>query len=94
MFIPKSLDRSVTDAARSLFADAWLEEADECRVPTSSTPNVVLPESGAYKTFSTNFERFAAQEVSKRLDAASFTKQGFMARHPLPLSLSSPYTFL
>jgi hypothetical protein len=39
MFIPKSLDRSVTDAARSLFADKWLEAPDDCRVPTASTPN-------------------------------------------------------
>lgn len=78
MFIPKSLDRSVTDAARSLFADAWLEKPDDCRVPTSNTPNIILPSSGAYQKFSTNFERFAAHELSKRLDTASFTKQGFM----------------
>lgn len=78
MFIPKSLDRSVTDAARSLFADAWLVKPDDCPLPTAETPNVVLPPSGAYKRFNTNYERFAAQELSKRLDTPSFTKQGFM----------------
>lgn len=83
MFIPKSLDRSITDAARSLFADTWLEKRDDCPIPTASTPNVVLRTDAAgapraYKTFNTNFERFAAQELSKRLDTASFTKQGFM----------------
>ena len=39
MFIPKSLDRSVTDAARSLFADAWLVKPDDCPIPDASTPN-------------------------------------------------------
>lgn len=43
MFIPKSLDRSVTDAARSLFADAWLVKPDDCRVPTAETPNGTFP---------------------------------------------------
>ena len=90
MFIPKSLDRSITDAARSLFADAWLVKPDDCHVPTSATPDVVLPESGAYKMFSTNFERFAAQEVSKRLDTASFTRQGFMVCLPSPSLFPSP----
>jgi hypothetical protein len=42
------------------------------------TITVILPASGAYKKFSTNFERFAAQELNKRLDHESFTKQGFM----------------
>jgi pimeloyl-ACP methyl ester carboxylesterase len=78
MFIPKSLDRSVTDAARSLFADAWLVKPDDCRVPTASTPNIIIPEAGYYKGFNTNFERFAAQELNKRLDTESFTRQGFM----------------
>lgn len=83
MFIPKSLDRSVTDAARSLFADSWLVQPDDITVPTASTPNIIMPtnEDGTtrpYKKFGTNYERFAAQELSKRLDTASFTKQGFM----------------
>lgn len=78
MFIPKSLDRSVTDAARSLFSDAWLAAPDDTIVPTSSTPNVVMPSSGSYGHFSTNYERFAAQELAKRLDPEGFQKKGFM----------------
>ena len=68
MFIPKSLDQSVTDAARSLFSAEWLALPDDTIIPTSSTPNVILPPSGKYGIFATNYERFAAQELSKRLD--------------------------
>jgi hypothetical protein len=78
MFIPKSLDRAVTDASHSLFSEAWLDRPDECVVPTASTPNVVLPPSGSYGMFSTNYERFAAQELTKRLDKEGFQKKGFM----------------
>jgi hypothetical protein len=78
MFLPKSLDRSVADAARSLFPDSWLDAPDNCIVPTSSTRNVILPPSGSYGHFTTNYARFAAQELSKRLDTASFTRIGFM----------------
>jgi pimeloyl-ACP methyl ester carboxylesterase len=78
MFLPKSLDKSVTDASRMLFSDAWLESPDDTKVPDSSTPNVELPPSGKYGTFTTNYERFAAQELTKRLDVEGFPKKGFM----------------
>jgi hypothetical protein len=78
MFVPKSLDRSVSDAARSLFPDSWLDAPDGCIVPDASTPNVDLPASGSYGKFESNYERFAAQELSKRLDTEAFTKKGFM----------------
>lgn len=78
MFVPKSLDRSVADAARSLLPDSWLDSPDDCILPTSSTNKVEMPPNGAYLRFSTNYERFAAQELSKRLDTEAFTKKGFM----------------
>ncbi len=78
MFVPKSLDRAVTDAARMLFSDAWLEAPDDTEVPTPSTPNVVFPPSGKYSSFTSNYERFAAQELMKRLDKEGFQKKGFM----------------
>jgi len=43
MFIPKSLDRSVTDAARMLYSDAWLEAEDDAPLPTSTTPKGSYP---------------------------------------------------
>jgi pimeloyl-ACP methyl ester carboxylesterase len=78
MFLPKSLDRSISDAGHMLFSDAWLDSPDETVVPTSSTPNVVLPPSGKYGMFTTNYERFAAQELTKRLDVEGFPRKGFM----------------
>ncbi|KAL3426859.1 glycylpeptide N-tetradecanoyltransferase, partial [Phlyctema vagabunda] len=78
MFIPKSLDRSITDAARSLFSDTWLADVDQTKVPDASTPGVELPPSGRYGTFETNFQSFAAQELTKRLDLERFQKKGFM----------------
>lgn len=78
MFVPKSLDRAVADAARSLFPDTWLDSPDDCIVPSASTPNVELPPNGAYLRFGTNYERFAAQELTKRLDTQAFTKKGFV----------------
>ncbi|KAH9224232.1 Alpha/Beta hydrolase protein [Leptodontidium sp. 2 PMI_412] len=78
MFIPKTLDQSVTDAAKMLFSDAWLDAPDDTVVPTSSTPGAVLPPSGKYGTFSTNYERFAAQELTKRTDVEGFTRKGFI----------------
>jgi pimeloyl-ACP methyl ester carboxylesterase len=78
MFVPKSLDRSVTDAARSLFPDTWLDSPDDCTIPSPSTKSVTMPPNGAYLRFDTNYERFAAQELTKRLDTEAFTKKGFM----------------
>ena len=78
MFRPKSLDQSVTDAAHSLFSERWLNAPDSTILPNSSTPNVDFPPSGVYATFTTNYERFAAQELTKRLDPSGFPKKGFM----------------
>jgi pimeloyl-ACP methyl ester carboxylesterase len=78
MFIPKSLDRSLTDAALMLFSTEWLDAPDDTVVPTSSTPGVIMPPHGYYKSFSTNFARFAAQELKKRQDPNQFGKKGFM----------------
>jgi glycylpeptide N-tetradecanoyltransferase len=89
MFVPKSLDRAVADAARSLFPDTWLDSPDDCVLPhPSSTPGYLPPSPSpsssaapipkTYLPFPTNYHRFAAQELSKRLDTAAFTKKGFM----------------
>jgi len=42
------------------------------------TPPVILPPSGHYPKFSTNYSRAAALELTKRLDTTAFTRQGFM----------------
>lgn len=78
MFIPKSLDRSITDAAHSLFSDAWLDAPDDTDVPAPGTPGVVFPASRHYAKFEWNYERFAATELNKRRSPEKFGKKGFM----------------
>lgn len=78
MFIPKSMDRSVTDASRMMFSDSWLVSKDTSPVPQPGTPGVLFPAKGKYGMFETNYQRFAAQEINKRLDPKRFAKKGFM----------------
>jgi hypothetical protein len=78
MFIPKSLDRSVSDAGYVMFSDSWLAGKDSSPVPKPGTPGVEFPEKGYYGMFETNYQRFAAQEINKRLDTKRFAKKGFM----------------
>lgn len=37
-----------------------------------------MPKSGKYGKFETNYERFAAQELTKRMDKDGFQRKGFM----------------
>ncbi|RQM08848.1 hypothetical protein DH86_00002976 [Scytalidium sp. 3C] len=78
MFIPKSLDRSLVDASKSMFPDRWLDSPDDAVLPNTNTPKVIMPPSGEYPRFKTNYERWAAQELQKRLDNQAFQKKGFM----------------
>jgi pimeloyl-ACP methyl ester carboxylesterase len=77
MLLPKSLDRSVAYAADRIFAADWLDAPDDAELPDDRTPGVVLP-PGGYGRFATNYERFAAQEVTKQRDVVGFTKAGFL----------------
>ncbi|RKF83425.1 putative glycylpeptide n-tetradecanoyltransferase protein [Golovinomyces cichoracearum] len=78
MLIPKSLDRSLDDASRALFSEKWLSAPDCTNVPKAESPNVEFPPSGQYGKFSTNYERYAAHELRKRLDPNLFGRKGFL----------------
>lgn len=78
MLLPKSLDRTIEFAAGNIFAEAFLDQPDAAKVPDASTPKVKMPPNGEYLMFATNFDRFAAQEVTKQLDTEGFTKKGFL----------------
>jgi hypothetical protein len=78
MFLPKTLDRSVTDGAYSMFPDSWLEKPDDIHLPSLDTPGVLPSPSGEYGRYESNFMRFAAQEITKRLDLEQFQTKGFM----------------
>ncbi|KAH6847537.1 Alpha/Beta hydrolase protein [Chaetomium sp. MPI-CAGE-AT-0009] len=94
LLIPKSLDRSVADAARQIFAHDWLTQPDDVHLPSpGTTPNCHPPPPPtppspphtdadapkSYLKFATNAQRFVAQEVHKRLDARGrFRLAGFV----------------
>ena len=84
MFIPKSPDATLIASSAKMFAKSWLDSPDNAITPSLSTPNVEFPidpitkEPRLYKQFATNYERWAAQELTKKLDKDAFGKKGFM----------------
>lgn len=81
MLVPKSLEASVRGSARNMFPLAFLTAPDKTHLPDPTTLGVLPPNSttsAAYLRFGTNYERFVAGEISKRLDARQFTAKGFL----------------
>lgn len=80
MLIPKSLEASVRGSAENMFPLAWHVAQDEAHLPDCDhTPQVHPPlGGGAYLHFETNYERFVAGEMHKRLDSKRFTTRGFL----------------
>ncbi|KAI0390607.1 Alpha/Beta hydrolase protein [Xylariaceae sp. FL0594] len=77
MLLPKSLDRTISYTATNLFPLSWLSSPDDDvdPLPDASTPFCSPP----YPTrFSSNYARFAAQEITKQRDATSFSRTGFL----------------
>ncbi|KAI1771254.1 alpha/beta-hydrolase [Hypoxylon cercidicola] len=77
MLLPKSPDRSIQYAAGAIFPPAYLAEPDNAVVPDESIPRCRFP-AGGYGKFQNNYERFAAQEITKQQDRDGFTKKGFL----------------
>ncbi|KAI0829565.1 alpha/beta-hydrolase [Hypoxylon sp. FL0890] len=77
MLLPKSLDRSIQYAAAAIFPPSYLAEPDNAVVPDESVPRCSIP-PGGYGKFGSNYERFAAQEITKQRDRNGFTKKGFL----------------
>ncbi|KAL2024924.1 hypothetical protein VTK56DRAFT_3623 [Thermocarpiscus australiensis] len=83
LLMPKTIDRSVADAARQIFAPGWLPLPDDVHLPDpATTPRCAPPPAGAgaptYLRFESNAQRFVAQELHKRLDPARFGLKGFL----------------
>ncbi|KAL2133810.1 hypothetical protein VTI74DRAFT_1616 [Chaetomium olivicolor] len=80
LLLPKTVDRSVGDAARQIFSHAWLDQPDDVHLPDPSTTHGVKPpaEGGEYRKFESNAQRFVAQEMHKRLDRSRFGLKGFL----------------
>ncbi|KAI1452028.1 alpha/beta-hydrolase [Annulohypoxylon moriforme] len=77
MLLPKSMDRSIQYAAQAIFPPDYLASPDNASVPDESVPNCKIP-AGGYGKFRSNYERFAAQEITKQRDKDGFTKTGFL----------------
>lgn len=81
MLVPKSVEDSVRGSARSMFPLEFLAAKDETHLPDLSTTGVLPPfggGEGGYRLFHTNYERFVASEMHKRLDPTRFTTKGFL----------------
>lgn len=83
MLIPKSLEASVRSSAQNTFPLAYLVAPDDVHLPSvdgaAPTPGVRPPRGGGpYRRFATNYERYVAGEMHKRLDSRHFTSRGFV----------------
>lgn len=80
---PKSKERGIVDTARKIFVDEWLIAPDAEDPPSAETTHKCLPSGaadGKYTLFTNNFERFQAQELTKRRHPGYFTTQGFLCQ--------------
>lgn len=81
--MPKSAEQGIIDTARKIFVDEWLIAPDAEDPPSAETTHKCLPSAasdGKYTHFTSNFERFQAQELTKRRQPGYFTKQGFLCQ--------------
>lgn len=80
MFIPKTMDAQILITARQLFPEEWLRGADESVMPSpKGTPRcgpAPGTPDGEYLRFESNFQRFQAQELVKRLNPSAYTMWG------------------
>lgn len=82
MLLPQNLDDQILSTARKLFPEDWLRAPDDIALPCpSSTPRCgrasTPAQDGAYLAFDSNFQRFQAQELVKKLNPATYTAWGF-----------------
>lgn len=79
LLLPKSLDRTVSYTAFKLFPESWLTAPDDTILPDETVPRCRMPLGGwPYGRFSSNYARFAAQEIAKQQDRVGFVKHGFL----------------
>ena len=84
MLAPKTDERAILETARQIFPESWLAAPDAEVLPSPSGTPACGPAPGAgdgeYLLFDSNFQRFQAQELTKRRDTSSFTKKGFLCQ--------------
>lgn len=84
MVIPKTDELAVADTARSIFPEAWLASPDAEVLPVPGMTPACGPAPGSpdgrYGLFGSNFQRFQAQELTKRRNRVAFTRGGFFCQ--------------
>jgi pimeloyl-ACP methyl ester carboxylesterase len=81
LVMPKSVEDSVRATAAQNFTKDWLPKPDDIALPREGTPGVKMPAHGkGYRKFGSNYQRFVAQEMHKRLDPERFTLKGFLCQ--------------
>ncbi|KAI5467576.1 Alpha/Beta hydrolase protein [Mariannaea sp. PMI_226] len=84
MVIPKSAERTIDETAHQLFTTEWLTAPDAEILPVpGTTPKCGPPRASTaseYRLFDSNYQRFQAQELTKRLDSELFTLKGFLCQ--------------
>ena len=80
MLWPKSIENSVSGSGQQMFPLSFLQAPDNAHLPDpKNMRNVLPPAPGAqYLHFETNYQRFVAQEMHKRLDPSRFGLRGFL----------------
>ena len=76
LLVPKSLEQSICGAAETLFPESWLNSPDSAILPCDSLPSARKQLSDSHNTFETNYMRFAAEELTKRLDNEAYQRRG------------------
>lgn len=80
---PKPAEQGIIDTARKIFVDEWLTAPDAENPPSKEGTSGCLASGcgdGTYRLFDCNFQRFQAQELTKRRQPGYFTKQGFVCQ--------------
>lgn len=83
MVIPKSEEETIRDTASKIFIEEWLHAPDAENLPSPKTTPKCGPApgpTGEYAKFENNFQRFAAQELTKRHTPGHFTVGGFLCQ--------------
>lgn len=81
MFTPKPAAEAIHATAFQIFTDEFLAAPDEAKdVPIPGVTPMAGPAPGGagYLTFDSNYQRFQAQELTKRMDKKLFSAKGFM----------------
>lgn len=82
MFVPKGMEATITGTARNLFPPDWLHAPDETPLPSPARTPRCKPAPGTadgeYVEFDCNFQRFQAQELTKKLAPDMFSTTGLL----------------